>query len=367
MARKLRSVNLVAFAEEIRESLPDIRSIDLRDATDLYHSILTKVLDKHAPMREKGVTVRASHPWFTDDLYAAKCEKRKAERKWRQTKLTVHRYIFLAFSLLQCQSRGAHANPKVLQHMYNEILSSKADAKLPTYSEAKDLANKFMSFSLKKWRISGPFYLSHSNVELNPVIYFAPRWVRYQVTAHCRVYNHLVMKSTLYLSAYKPHHSTETALLRVQNDIQCMLDGGGIVILVLLDLSAAFDTVDHDVLCRMRNRLCINAGVDVKTSGATVRNLGVLFDPQLSIKPFVYSVVKSGYFNLRNIALARRQLSKSATRSITQALVTSRLDYGNSLLYGITNELMNKLEMLQNNAARLVAKTPKRTRKLHCT
>ncbi|XP_071810763.1 uncharacterized protein [Apostichopus japonicus] len=80
----------------------------------------------------------------------------------------------------------------------------------------------------------------------------------------------------------------------------------------------------------------------------------------LSMKPFVYSVVKSGYFNLRNIALARRQLSKSATRSITQALVVSRLDYGNSLLYGITNQLMNKLQMLQNNAARLVAKTPKR-------
>ncbi|PIK56598.1 reverse transcriptase-like protein [Apostichopus japonicus] len=52
------------------------------------------------------------------------------------------------------------------------------------------------------------------------------------------------------------------------------------------------------------------AGVDVKISGAPVRNLGVLIDPQLSMKPYVYSVVKSGYFHLRNIALARRQLSK---------------------------------------------------------
>ena len=54
-------------------------------------------------------------------------------------------------------------------------------------------------------------------------------------------------------SAYKSKHSTETALLRVQNDIRCMLDKGAAVILVLLDLSAAFDTVDHSVpLYRMK-------------------------------------------------------------------------------------------------------------------
>ncbi|XP_028395747.1 uncharacterized protein LOC114519775 [Dendronephthya gigantea] len=49
-------------------------------------------------------------------------------------------------------------------------------------------------------------------------------------------------------SAYKPRHSTETALLRVQSDILQDLDNGNSVILVLLDLSAAFDTVDHSIL-----------------------------------------------------------------------------------------------------------------------
>ena len=49
-------------------------------------------------------------------------------------------------------------------------------------------------------------------------------------------------------SAYREHHSTETALLKVKNDILTNMDTGHVTLLVLLDLSAAFDTVDHDVL-----------------------------------------------------------------------------------------------------------------------
>ena len=59
-------------------------------------------------------------------------------------------------------------------------------------------------------------------------------------------------------SAYKPGHSTETALVKVQNDILTSIDQHGIVILILLDLSAAFDTIDHDVLfSRMESTLGI--------------------------------------------------------------------------------------------------------------
>ena len=49
-------------------------------------------------------------------------------------------------------------------------------------------------------------------------------------------------------SAYKAHHSTETALLKVFNDILFSIDQGGGEKLVLLDLSSAFDTIDHAVL-----------------------------------------------------------------------------------------------------------------------
>ena len=61
-------------------------------------------------------------------------------------------------------------------------------------------------------------------------------------------------------SAYRSNHSTETALLRVRNDLLCILDERKAAILVLLDLSAAFDTIDHTIiLTRFRDRCGITA------------------------------------------------------------------------------------------------------------
>lgn len=51
-------------------------------------------------------------------------------------------------------------------------------------------------------------------------------------------------------SAYRAHHSTETAVLKVLSDILLAVDSGDLAVLTLLDLSAAFDTVDHSILLR---------------------------------------------------------------------------------------------------------------------
>ena len=49
-------------------------------------------------------------------------------------------------------------------------------------------------------------------------------------------------------SSYRKHNSTETALIKIQSDILQALDTGRVAALVLLDLSAAFDTIDHSIL-----------------------------------------------------------------------------------------------------------------------
>ena len=54
-------------------------------------------------------------------------------------------------------------------------------------------------------------------------------------------------------SAYREHHSTETATLKVVSDIFNASDAGHVTLLALLDLSAAFDTVDHDILLHRLN------------------------------------------------------------------------------------------------------------------
>ena len=59
-------------------------------------------------------------------------------------------------------------------------------------------------------------------------------------------------------SAYKPGHSTETAMLKIEKDIDVVIDQGDGVLLVLLDLSAAFDTIDHTI---MLSRLKFYCGI----------------------------------------------------------------------------------------------------------
>ena len=85
-------------------------------------------------------------------------------------------------------------------------------------------------------------------------------------------------------SAYKAKHSTETALVKVQNDILLELDKKRGVILVLLDLSAAFDTIDHGVLLKLlTDRLGIKETVHLWfTSYLSNRSQAVFIDQKTS-------------------------------------------------------------------------------------
>ena len=65
-------------------------------------------------------------------------------------------------------------------------------------------------------------------------------------------------------------------------------------------------------------------------------------------------ICHSAIFHLRNITKIRRYLNPSATEQIVHAFVTSRLDMGNALLYGLPKKQFRSLQKIQNWAARLV-------------
>ena len=65
-------------------------------------------------------------------------------------------------------------------------------------------------------------------------------------------------------------------------------------------------------------------------------------------------------YHLRNIARIRRYLDEDSCHHVVRSLVTSRLDYGNSLLVGCTNAQLNQLQRIQNKAARLICGAKKR-------
>jgi hypothetical protein len=296
--------------------------------------------------------------------------------------------------------------------------------------------------------------------------------------------------NTKFQSAYKAKHSTETTLTRVQNDLLRAVDGKGGAILVLLDLSAAFDTIDHELLLEMldvqmgvrgtalswfrsyltgrkqrvvvggkasedqdlrygvpqgsvlgpvlfttytqplhnilsgidfqlyaddsqlylafepRSVISTNSAIttleecyvsvktwmnshflklnDAKTEvlvitapamvkhlqpitlklGETsvvpnqqVRDLGVTWDSTMRLDKHITNVCKSAYHQLHNIYRIRKYLTDKATKSLVHAFITSRLDYCNGLLYGTPKHLLDRLQRVQNTAARLITGT----------
>ena len=89
-------------------------------------------------------------------------------------------------------------------------------------------------------------------------------------------------------------------------------------------------------------------------TSAVVRDLGFAIDAKLSMAAQVANVCRSAYYHLYRISRIRHTLKIGTTKCLVHALVTSRIDYGNAMLYGISDRLLHCLELVQHSAARVV-------------
>ena len=100
----------------------------------------------------------------------------------------------------------------------------------------------------------------------------------------------------------------------------------------------------------------INVGSVKINAKLCVGNLGALFDSELKMRQHVLQILRSGYFHLRQIRVIRKYLTVSAAKALVGALVCSRMDYWNGPLFWISDDLLSKLHVLQNDAAKVVTK-----------
>ena len=604
--RRLKNIDKNEFRKDIENSEMYKNPADnISDAFKQYNETLQNIFDKHAPLKSKVITVRPNVPWHSDAIGQAKRERRRAERKWRKTKLLVDRQIycqkkrhvnklcdqakkdFYADKISECGK-----DQKQLFKVVNSLLHKPTETPLPSHDSEIELANRFAKFftdkinkirqqlatvqtetklssneTSKKYTETLSKFESATEDEIRKIIMKSatkscsldpiPTWLVKdclesllpvitrvvnlslssaevpvdmkeaivlplikklildpEILKNFRPVSNLSFLSKLiekvvdvrfedhlrknnlhekWQSAYKKFHSTETALLRVTNDILLDMDKNKCVLLVLLDLSAAFDTIDHETLM---NRLSSRFGVKAKAlswfksylsertqsvligknksqkcgleygvpQGSilgpkqfigytaplsdivekdglrlhlyaddtqiylafdpsdesmdismeklekciskirkwmadnflklnddkteflilrskhnlkklktpllhigtseieptdSARNIGAIFDTTMSMEKHVDSICKSAWYNLRKIGSIRKYLDTTATKTLVHAFIISRLDNLNSLLYGLPQILIKRLQRVQNASARLITRTRK--------
>ena len=103
----------------------------------------------------------------------------------------------------------------------------------------------------------------------------------------------------------------------------------------------------------------LRVGTATITPVSSARNLGSWFDSKLTMATHISKTCNSAFNYLYNLRRIRKYLSKDNTKTLIHAFISSRVDYCNSLLYGLPEYQLNKLQRVQNMSARLICNESK--------
>ena len=88
-ARKWKALDTVSMSSDIQSMLLQHFPNDAEDAATKYNKFLSELLDKYAPSKQCDIVIRHNTPWFNQDIKAAKVLRRKLEKKYRTSGLSV--------------------------------------------------------------------------------------------------------------------------------------------------------------------------------------------------------------------------------------------------------------------------------------
>ena len=92
----MKAISLTSFSTDIENSdLRPNQERSLEESVTQYNDVLGDLLEKHAPLTTKWLTIRPAAPWVNDDILSARKDRRRMERRWRLSSLTIDREIFM--------------------------------------------------------------------------------------------------------------------------------------------------------------------------------------------------------------------------------------------------------------------------------
>ncbi len=103
----------------------------------------------------------------------------------------------------------------------------------------------------------------------------------------------------------------------------------------------------------------LDLGSLLASRSSRVRNLGVHLDESLKLDKHISSVIGSSFYQLRLLSKIKHFLNATMLETVVHAFITSRLDYCNSLYYGISKSQITRLQLVQNAAARFIQNSRK--------